>query len=87
MRGWVSHEQARPGETVEIRLAAKQPDGSEQLQTVSYVVPTSLSAGPVQVTIGDAFTANLQMWRGLFAGRKVARRRGHDSIPEQPARK
>ena len=71
VRGWVSHEQARPGETVEIRLAAKQPDGSEQLQTVSYVVPTSLSAGPVQVTIGDAFTANLQMWRGLFAGRKV----------------
>ena len=25
----------------------------------------------MQVTVGDAFTANLQMWRGLFAGRKV----------------
>lgn len=71
VRGWLSHEQVRPGETVEIRIAAKQPDGSEQTRTVSYDVPASLSAGPVQVTIGDAFTANLQMWRGLFAGRKV----------------
>ncbi|MCY4187031.1 MAG: hypothetical protein OXD30_00950 [Bryobacterales bacterium] len=71
VRGWVSHEQARPGEAVEFRFAAKHPDGSEQLRSVSYHVPSSLAAGPVQVTIGDAFTANLQMWRGLFAGRKV----------------
>ena len=71
VRGWLSHDQVRPGESVEIRIATKQPDGSEQVQSIAYDVPASLAAGPVQVTVGDAFTANLQMWRGLFAGRKV----------------
>ena len=71
VRGWLSHEQVRPGEAVQIHIAAKQPDGSEQVRSISYDVPASLSAGPVQVTIGDAFTANMQMWRGLYAGRKV----------------
>ncbi len=71
VRAWVSKTQVRPGETVEIRFAAKGPDGTERLRTLPYVVPVSQPAGAVEVTIGDAFTANLQQWRGLFAGRKV----------------
>ena len=34
-------------------------------------MPVSLPAGNVEVTIGDALAANLQEWRGLFAGRKA----------------
>ena len=71
VRGWVSKTQVRPGETVEIRFAAKGPDGDEQVRSVSYQVPVSLPAGNVEVTIGDALTANLQEWRGLLAGRKA----------------
>ena len=71
VRAWVSKTQVRPGETVEIRFAAKGPDGVERLRTLPYTVPVSQPAGSVEVTIGDAVTANLQQWRGLFAGRKV----------------
>lgn len=71
VRAWVSKTQVRPGETVQIRFAAKGPDGSERLWTLPYTVPVSQPAGSVEVTIGDAVTANLQQWRGLFAGRKV----------------
>ena len=71
VRAWVSKTQVRPGETVAIRFAAKGPDGVERLRTLPYAVPVSQPAGSVEVTIGDAVTANLQQWRGLFAGRKV----------------
>ena len=70
-RAWLSKTQVRPGETVQIHFAAKAPDGREQLRSVHYRVPVSQPAGAVEVTIGDAVTANLQHWRGLFAGRKV----------------
>ena len=71
VRAWVSKTQVRPGETIDIRLAAKDPDGRERMHSVPYTVPTSMPAGAVEVTIGDAFTANLQEWRGLLGGRKV----------------
>lgn len=71
VRAWVSKTQVKPGETIEIRFAAKGPDGTEQLRALPYTVPVSQPAGLVEVTIGDALTANLQQWRGLFAGRKV----------------
>ena len=71
VRAWISKTQVRPGETVEIRFAAKGPDGGERLWKLPYAVPISQPAGAVEVTIGDAFTANIQRWRGLFAGRKV----------------
>ncbi len=71
VRAWVSKTQVRPGETIEIRFAAKGPDGTEQLRALPYTVPVSQPAGSIEVTIGDALTANLQQWRGLFAGRKV----------------
>ena len=70
VRAWLSKTQVKPGETVEIRLAAKGPDGREQMRSVPYRVPVSLSAGAVEVTVGDALTANLQNWRGLLAGRR-----------------
>ncbi len=78
VRGWLSKTQIHPGETVQIHFAAKGPDGSEQHRTVKYRVPVSQPAGMVEVTIGDAVTANMQQWRGLFAGRKV--RDAADSI-------
>ena len=56
---------------MEIRLAAKDPDGQERIHSVPFAVPVSMPAGAVEVTIGDAFTANLQEWRGLLGGRKV----------------
>lgn len=71
VRSWLSKTQIRPGETVEIRFAAKGPDGREQMRSVPYRVPVSLPAGSVEVTIGDALTANLQQWKGLLAGRKA----------------
>ena len=71
VRGWLSKTQARPGETVRIHFATRGPDGREQLRSVPYRVPVSQPAGAVEVTIGDAVTANMQQWRGLFAGRKV----------------
>lgn len=71
VRAWLSKTQVRPGETVEIRFAAKGPDGRESMRSVAYRVPVSQPAGAVEVTIGDAATANLQEWRGLMAGRKV----------------
>ena len=71
VRGWLSKTQARPGETVRIHFATRGPDGREQLRSVPYRVPVSQPAGAVEVTIGDAVSANMQQWRGLFAGRKV----------------
>ena len=71
VRGWLSKTQVRPGETVEIRFAAKGPDGAEQMRTVPYTVPVSMPAGAIEATLGDAFTANLQQWRGQQAGRKA----------------
>ena len=71
VRAWLSKTQVRPGETVEIRFVAKGPDGTERTHSLPYAVPVSMPAGPVEVTVGDAFTANLQQWRGLLAGRKV----------------
>ena len=71
VRAWLSKTQVRPGETMEIRFAAKGPDGQEEMRSVPYTVPLSMPAGTVEVTIGDAFTANLQHWRGLLAGRKA----------------
>ena len=71
VRAWVSKQQVRPGETVQIRFAVKGPDGSEELRHAEYTVPASMPAGAVDVTLGDALTANMQRWRGLFAGRKA----------------
>ncbi len=71
VRAWLSKTQVRPGETIEIRFAAKGPGGREQMHSVPFRVPVSLPAGSVEVTIGDALTANLQQWRGLLAGRKA----------------
>ncbi len=71
VRAWCAKGQVRPGESVEIRFASKGPDGSEHLHSVPYRVPVSLPAGPVEVTISDALTANLERWRGLLAGRKA----------------
>ena len=71
VRAWLSPQQARPGETVKVEFASKEPDGSEVLRSASFTVPQSMPAGLVQLTLGDAFTANLQRWRGLFAGRKA----------------
>ena len=71
VRAWVSKTQVRPGETVEIRFAAKGPAGRERMHSVPYTVPVSMPAGTVEVTLGDAVTANLQQWRGLLGGRKV----------------
>lgn len=71
VRAWLSSTQARPGEPLEIHLAAKGPDGREELRSVVYRVPVSLGAGAVEVTVGDALTANLQQWRGLLAGRRA----------------
>ncbi len=78
VRCWVSRTQVRPGETVQIHLAAKGPDGREQLRSIPYHVPVSQPAGVVEVTVGDAVTANMQQWRGLFAGRRA--RNAADSI-------
>ena len=71
VRAWLSKPQVRPGETIEIRLAVKGPDGREEMRSVPYAVPVSMPAGTVEVTVGDALTANLQRWRGLLAGRKA----------------
>ncbi len=71
VRGWLSKQQVRPGETLKVHFTAKGPDGKEQLRSAEFPVPQSLKAGVVEVTLGDAFTANLQRWRGLFAGRKA----------------
>ena len=71
VRAWLSKTQVRPGETVEIRFAAKDPDGQETVRTVPYEVPVSMPAGLVQVTVGDALSMNIMEWRGLLAGRKV----------------
>ena len=71
VRAWVSKTQVRPGETVQIHFAAKGPDGKEEVRTLPYEVPVSMPAGTVEVTIGDAFTANLAEWKGLMGGRKV----------------
>ena len=71
LRGWLTKTRVRPGETLEIRFAAKGPDGRERVRTVPYEVPLSMAAGPVQVTVGDALSTNLLEWRGLLAGRKA----------------
>ena len=71
VRAWLSKTQVRPGETVQIHFAAKGPDGHEEVRTLSYEVPVSMPAGTVEVTIGDAVTANLAEWRGMLGGRKV----------------
>ena len=71
VRAWLSKTQVRPGETVQIHFAAKGPDGQEEIRTLPYEVPVSMPAGTVEVTIGDAVTANLAEWRGLLGGRKV----------------
>lgn len=71
VRAWLSKTLVRPGETIEIRFAAKGPEGREEMRSVPYTVPASMPAGTVEVTIGDALTANLQRWRGLLAGRKA----------------
>ena len=71
VRAWLSKTQVRPGETVQIHFAAKDPDGQEEVHTLPYEVPVSMPAGTVEVTIGDAVTANLTEWRGMLGGRKV----------------
>lgn len=71
VRGWLSKTQVRPGETVEIRFAAKGPDGRETVRSVPYRVPVSMPAGLVQVTVGDALSLNILEWRGLLAGRRA----------------
>ena len=71
VRAWLTKTQVSPGEMIEIRFAAKGPDGRDQMHSVRYRVPLSLPAGAVEVTVGDALTANLQQWRGLLAGRKA----------------
>lgn len=71
VRAWCAKAQVRPGDAAEIRFASKGPDGSERLHSVHYRVPVSLPAGPVEVTISDALTANLDRWRGLLAGRRA----------------
>ena len=71
VRAWLSKTQVRPGETVQISFAAKGPDGQEEVRTLPYEVPVSMPAGTVEVTIGDAVTANLAEWKGLLGGRKV----------------
>lgn len=71
LRAWISKQQVRPGEAVEVRFASKEPDGTEVLRSASFTVSPSMPAGAVEVTLGDAFSANLQRWRGLFAGRKA----------------
>lgn len=71
VRAWLSKTQVRPGETVQIHFAAKDPDGQEEVHTLRYEVPVSMPAGTVEVTIGDAVTANLTEWRGMLGGRKV----------------
>ncbi len=71
VRAWLSKTQVRPGETVEIRFAAKGPDGRETVRTVPYEVPVSMPAGLVQVTVGDALSINMMELRGLLAGRRV----------------
>ena len=71
VRAWLSKTQVRPGETVQIHFAAKGPDGQEEVRTLPYEVPVSMPAGTVEVTIGDAYTANLSEWKGLLGGRKV----------------
>ena len=71
VRAWLSKTQVRPGESVDIRFVTKDPDGAERTRSLPWTVPVSMQAGSVEVTVGDALTANLQQWRGLLAGRKA----------------
>ena len=42
VRAWLSKTQVRPGETVQIHFAAKDPDGQEEVHTLRYEVPVSM---------------------------------------------
>ncbi len=71
VQAWTSKTQARPGETVMLHFAVKEADGTESVRSIPLDVPVSTPAGAVEVTLGDALTANSERWRGLLGGRKV----------------
>ena len=70
VRAWISKSQVRPGETVELSVVVKDPEGAEVQRSFSYEVPVSMPAGAVNVTVADAASLNILEWRGLLAGRK-----------------
>ncbi len=71
VRGWVSKGHVSPGETINVHLVSKDPDGVEHMRTLPYTVPVSMPAGQVQITVADAQSINITRFRGLLAGRRV----------------
>jgi hypothetical protein len=56
---WASRSKVRPGETVEFSVQLRGTGAREVVHRVSYQVPVGMPAGPLQVSVHDAQTANI----------------------------
>lgn len=54
VRAWTNDPRVKAGDTVSMQVLIKQPDGSEQTESVSWQVPFSTPAGSVKLTFSDA---------------------------------
>ena len=70
VRAWASPAAARPGDTVEIAVVLKGPDGRETQRSFRWPVPLSMPPGAVHAAASDAASLNFLEWKGLLAGRK-----------------
>jgi len=56
---WASRSKVHPGETVEFSVELRGDGANEVVRRISYQVPLGMPAGPLQISVHDAQTANI----------------------------
>lgn len=63
---WASAREARPGETIEVTAVLAGENGVELTRKARYTVPVGAPSGPLNFTVADAATANLNEYQQMF---------------------
>lgn len=66
-RLWTSRTTARPGETIDIHMTFRGPEGAAISRSHAYIVPTGAPGGPLQITLTDSNALNLADLQTLVA--------------------
>ena len=75
LRASAKTSRIQAGDTIQLNAIVRLPDGSEQVETVDWLVPISAAPGPLKITFSDAASLNTLDYPLLFEASRLSPQR------------